>query len=612
MDYFLKRTCLQPHRSLKRQLLSSFTSLAVSAMAVIFVIVITMAATLGSMAETKSTEALDKQIQTNIQKSSREAGVVIEKKFKNLENQVEFLAQVYMDRSQSLFEDIRPNAPMTYPVKDLPTHLETVPPVATTSNADKDMVQLGFNDGAYKRAGGRVSLQHSSFFFQRNCDPSATPGDMGYYNGCTTSNNVMSADIEELAKKSSVLDYFLPVIYESYPDIQAMGMWFYAGGKGAVRYFPGLFPIPLQDYNPISSCRFQSSCENAHQPNQEQCMAQGTCLSQSGKQFRDYTPVERAWFQAAMQNIDRGTGQGIINHFGPYKNAWTAIDITTGKQTSQWMLNFQKAVYDPDRSVSARASEPPVGVITVEMDISGVAESILDIKFFEASSASLVKEDGTVVADKNWDSKNQDTVSTSKIWEFDSGIDEAKWGELRAAETQSIHRIRKGGEEWFMATAKIPATYEEYVKVPAANRYMVLIAVPIKQAHASLQAMKDKIGQTTSLVAGTTAVVLLVSTALIILMIFRTSLRINRPLEWMKKCSRSIMSHATEKNLSQGINPDEYHNDDATEIGELVEEFKTMVKGLGGSEAAGVLVQKVEFPPNPYSGSTSVDDILKA
>ena len=105
------------------------------------------------------------------------------------------------------------------------------------------------------------------------------------------------------------------------------------------------------------------------------------------------------------------------------------------------MLNFQKAVYDPDRSVSVRVNEPPVGVITVEMvraesyftvpihscfqlpglalvlvsvqDISGVAESILDIKFFEASSASLVKEDGTVVADKNWDSKNQDTVSTT-------------------------------------------------------------------------------------------------------------------------------------------------------------------------------------------------------
>lgn len=566
----------------------------------------------GKMAEDKSTEALENQIRTNIQKSSRETSMVIEKKFKNLESQAELLAQVYLDRSQSLFEDIRPTAPMTYPVNDLPTYLETVPP-AGTSNADKDMVQLGFTDGTYKKAGGRVSLQHSSFFFHRSCDPLAQPGDMGYYKGCLASNNNMDSNVAKMAAKSSVLDYFLPVIYESYPDIQAMGMWFYNGGKGAVRYFPGLFPIPLQDYNPIASCRYQSSCENKHYEGGVDCMSQGTCLSLSGKQPRDYTPVERGWYQAAMnaKHFDSSTGQGRMNHFGPYKNAWTARDEQTGKQTSQWMLNFQKAVYDPDiADVSARQSNPPVGVITVEMDISGIAESILEIKFFDQSSASLVKRDGMVVADKNWDSKNQDTVDTVKIWEFDSGISEAKWNELRAAEGETIHRITKGGEEWFLATATIPADPVEYRRVPEANRYVVLISVPVEQAHSSLEAMRQQISETTTLVAGTTAAVLVLSTLLIVAMIFRTSLRINRPLAWMKKCAQSIMSHATEKNLSQGLDPDAYKNDDETEIGELVEEFKTMVKGLGGSEAAGVLVQQMEFPPNKYSGAQSVEDIV--
>lgn len=573
-----------------------------------------MASGLGKMAEEKSTEALEDQIRTNIQKSSRETSMVIEKKFKNLEAQAELLAQVYMDRSQSLFEDIRPTAPMTYPVKDLPTHLETVPPAGTTSDADKDMVQLGFTDGTYKQAGGRVSLQHSSFFFHRSCDHLAKVGDMGYYKGCVESNNNMDANVAKMAEKSSVLDYFLPVIYESYPDIQAMGMWFYNEGKGAVRYFPGLFPIPLQDYNPIASCRYQSSCENKHQMNQEQCMADGKCLGQSGKQPRDYTPVERAWFQAAMnpKHFDSSSGQGRMNHFGPYKNAWTARDGQTGKQTSQWMLNFQKAIYDPDiTDFSTRSRNPPVGVITVEMDISGIAQSILEIKFFDQSSASLVKRDGMVVADKNWDSKNQDTVDTVKIWDFDSGINQAKWNELAAAEGEVLHRITKGGKEWFLATATIPADPAEYRSVPEANRYMVLISVPVEQAHSSLEAMRGKISETTTLVASTTAGVLVASTLLIIAMIFRTSLRINRPLEWMKKCAQSIMSHATEKNLSQGLDPDAYENDDETEIGELVEEFKTMVKGLGGSEAAGVLVQSMEFPPNKYSGAQSVDDILK-
>ena len=37
-----------------------------------------------------------------------------------------------MDRSQALFEDIRPGAPMSYPVSDLPTYLETQPPWGPT------------------------------------------------------------------------------------------------------------------------------------------------------------------------------------------------------------------------------------------------------------------------------------------------------------------------------------------------------------------------------------------------------------------------------------------------------------------------------------------------
>jgi len=433
----------------------------------------------------------------------------------------------------------------------------------------------------------------------------------------------MPPAVQAMADKSSVLDYFLPDIYAAYPDIQAMGMWFYNGGQGAVRYFPGLFPIPFQDYNPITTCRLStkpaSACENAHQLQQDECMAAANCLSRSGKQVRDYTPVERGWYQAAMSmdNLNRTTGQGRINHFGPYKNAWTATDPDTGMQTSQWMLNFQKAVYDPDVSLQQRISGqvPPVGVTTVEMDITGVASSILAIKFFDSSSASLVKHDGTVVADKAWDSKDQATVSTVKVWDasIDSGISKAKWdADIVAAEKPVVHKITKGGEDWFMASATIPTDWEEYARVPAANRYIVLIAVPLAQAHASLREMEDKIASTTSMVAGTTAAVLLLSTLMIVSMIFRTSTRINRPLHWMKTCATSIMSHATEKNLSQGIDPDAYKNDDTTEIGELVEEFKTMIKGLGGPEVAGVLVQKTEFPPNRYAGAKSMEDVIAA
>jgi hypothetical protein len=454
----LLNKCLDKEKGLREQMMEAFMALTIATLLAMFIICVGVTFGLGGMASRASTDAVDFQIKKNILLSCSESAAVIQKKFENVEATVMLQEQAVLDMMDGFaFKDVEGNY-MSSPVVTGTSYLEWQKGVP--------------GKGKHRWFDPEVSLTKSTVFWQGSCDPSITSGSVpspenGYFPGCTAAS---SAPKPHLVDKSDVLDHFFVPIAESNPDIQAMGFWPYNNGAGAVRYYPGLNPIPFGCYYPIDCEKvnaphvsdWTTNCLGAtdggfsvlrpqwpvdrstHSGSETEqrtlsCVTQATnfctakhpdlqCQGDSNQANygkcvvcgRHYNAVERPWYGRAIsaEFFDTDKQQGKLVQTGPFRDAWTE------EGTNTWLLNFAKAVY------ARGGTHELVGVVNTYVEIQGLQGSVLDIKFLSSGGAMLAKLDGTLVASEEWDSRNSVDVVNIKDPGLSNGIDSALWAEI--------------------------------------------------------------------------------------------------------------------------------------------------------------------------------------
>jgi hypothetical protein len=672
--------CLDKEKSLRDQMMQSFMTLSLATLFSMLVICICITFGLGSMASSESTSAVDTQIKNNILLSCSESAAVIQKKFENLEATVLLQEQAVLDMmDQYAFKDTAEPAGYT-----------SQPVVAGTSYQEWQNDVPGM--GKSKWFQHEVSLTKSTVFWQGACDPSLSSGSMpspsdGFFPGCTAASNTAPTAVQDQIQKSDVLDHFFAPIAEANPDIQAMGFWPYNAGAGAVRYYPGLSPIPFGCYYPIDcnavdaanplGTSWNTNCNGAtdgghsvFRPQWPLATEDISCDKMSGTFCtskhpdlkcqddplqanygkcvvcgRHYNAVERPWYASAVSAsyYDADAFQGKMVQTGPFRYAWT------DEGTNTWLLNFAKAVY------ARGGTHELIGVVNTYLEIQGLQNSVLEIKFLSSGGATLAKLDGTVVASQDWDSASSNEVVNIQDDALQNGIDATIWAELTNSDSGGSDRYAiahcartprsalvlllmlvcyllllilacrlwdiepPGKKPRLLGRSFVP---EGCGPTELPCLYLVLVYAEKWETHGTLDKMNDDISATNAFVSAITLGLVLVITLVITLLTRNMAHHITEPLQWMSEVGDSITRRAGEKDLmAQANQMKEKHEknihsipeEERDEIEQLVGGFTEMITGYGSASAAQAVTTNAKFLVDPFqdsnqkqsSGSTS-------
>jgi len=609
--------CLKPQDSLREQLNKAFVSTSLITLSLVLIVTLSTIFGIANMTDSEATDALVGQLQENMVRTSGDIAATVYKRMGNIAGVVGLVEQALLDRMAGYptdpryiddtflpFENALDGNARGYPLPQRQTYLDVDLP-----GAEWDATRFNYYADS--------SLETSVFWFPGVCDESEEDVTAaGYYENCdaTLNNNLTSGGVvseyglvgagvrpdseglvSNLADKSAALDHFMRPLYETYEDIFTIGVWFYNEGNCAVRVYPGVSPIPFGSYTPVD-------CEHVD------CVHHGDGDSVVG---RDYNCVERSWFQHAVyqrngvleDDFVRATDD-VIFPGEPYTNAWTPDGVT------QWLMAFSKAVYD-------RITDELIAVVAVEIEMSALVHSILDIDFGDATgSVSLVSADstGTVFADSNWDMET--ATETAAITSLDSGISDALWQSICCPDIASeedwsdVYEYSHAGKDYYLTRFPVPpppgtigSDYSSYSEQPNYSpEYYVLVSMAQEDVHEPLETMAKDMNSDVTVLSLVTALLVLLSSVLTVAAVRRVADELCEPLAWMSDIAEKITGNAAGEDLAAGIDNSANHAEADDEIGELVHEFKTMVRGLGGNAAAGAVVAAKQMPPNDLAG----------
>ena len=601
-DTAVRRTCAQPQLSVRTQLQRAFISLTVIPLSLVFIAAAISADAAGNTAYSTSSKKMEEMTLNSLRQTARMNADVLEKRLENIKNVGYLIEQALIDRvhgyvpgnpSAAYINDTGipfayrnvetgASAPADgrglYPFEMPETYLDYV----CTDYASCAALNIpGLQNGPPR---GRElvsvhSLERSVFHWPGTCDPAAgaDPATLGYtyyLDGCTNANNVIDFETELLRDKTSHLDYFLKPLKEAVPELLGLGVYLNNNGKGALRYYPGLFPIPFSEgYYPCTYNLETDQCE----PGTVQTLG------------RNYNPLERPFFQKAMAY------PGRMLPSSPYISTWAGADSTV------YLVSYAKSIYD-------RQTGELIGCVSVDIETSTMSEVTDNIELGKSGLAHLLEwsASGTVVASPEW------TDKTSKLSATDlQGINAATWEKMLASDSNGIDldkqfEITRSGKPFYATRAPIPLDAE----VP---EFMLVLIISEGEIQDPLADMKDKIDTTVGETIGVTAIITAVVMVISVLSTLLIAQRITAPLQYLTTTANKIIDNAA-GDLAEGVDADQgaqFGNDD--EIGELVVEFNKMISGLGskGGASAVINTEVVMVDNKPFSGPKPYSQLMR-
>merc|ERR1711939_501750 len=254
---------------------------------------------------------------------------------------------------------------------------------------------------------------------------------------------------------------------------------------------------------------------------------------------------------------------------------------------------------------------------------------VASVQILQTGFISLVGASGAVIADKHLKYNDPNSFSTTQVYElrasdgipcdssssadqngclFRGAYDDIKqWkGDVSKLEADSSHKLVKyysralaasegtGTTEFALAVVRIVPVCPSLSYCATLNSWVVLASVPTSEAHVTIDGLKSAVqsavGETLGVTAGITIGTMLLVTAIIV----TQASHITRPIQIVNNAdSEDVFEHVQSDQLRGG-------ND---EIGDLVEEFKAMVSGLGKKDeaaAATALQDHVAWQQNPF------------
>lgn len=241
--YFLK-----PTYSLRNQLLLGFGTAAVVVAILSLITTIVCYNVSSNIIENESNTLFQRQVMTRLYKNSRYVAKLFRIFTQNKETLVYLINEVVMDRIVGYPEPGWEND--TYvPFKDMDTGRNIYPLKSKPLPLDWD-IDLNINDAnkaeqLQERSElvdlfSVLSTSSASYFMQGACDPNEWNNDSpGYYENCSEANNdVTTGGIINptntsygLYTKSADLGVLLKPLYESYPEILQIAIYYHNSGK---------------------------------------------------------------------------------------------------------------------------------------------------------------------------------------------------------------------------------------------------------------------------------------------------------------------------------------------------------------------------------------------
>ena len=244
-------------------------------------------------------------------------------------------------------------------------------------------------------------------------------------------------------------------------------------------------------------------------------------------QGRLYNPNERPFFQGA-QALDGETHVGE-----PYLSAWAGPDSTT------WLLTYAKAIYD-------RKTGEFIGVVSVDIETSGLADVVNSIAIGETGIAALVRWDsGTVVASVDWTDKSQKMYAGVTGSAGLPGIGEKVWADMSEVPSGGIDldkhfSIKRGGKDYLVTRA--PILYaDDGESTPGFMLILMIAKNEILDAVSDMQVEIDSDSSTT--IVATLLITLGIGT-IMIFSTLRVAYHITKPLKDMTITAKKIISNA--------------------------------------------------------------------
>jgi hypothetical protein len=350
-DLLLKRTCLKPNNSLRRQLLCSFGSSALFTLTIVVLLSCLAVYRAGELVKDRAGQVMRHQVHGNVIDTTRSVAESFSRYRETLEGVAELVAEVVADRI------------VGYPVASTATEDDN-----STSSANSDWqddvhvpffdmdsgrnvyplrippVPLDWNMYLYANFSQNIQLarelvqerhvlasstesfvspHNASWFVQGLCDPNATEdSSAAYYNNCTDANNNMTtggvvqptSTANGLYRVSGDIAVFFRPLYESHPDVLSIAVFFQNQGAGASLHYPGVLRSTDGEHYISQGCDWMRQI-NTHtdlpfgtEDEIARCHVKGTRVAP-----RDYNPLERKVYQQLA------LGQGKIVWYGPYR-----------------------------------------------------------------------------------------------------------------------------------------------------------------------------------------------------------------------------------------------------------------------------------------------------
>ncbi len=258
---------------------------------------------------------------------------------------------------------------------------------------------------------------------------------------------------------------------------------------------------------------------------------------------RTYDPRVRPWYTAALgQN-------GDLTFTNPYLDA-----LGQG-----WMISISKAVYDDNNNI--------LGVVSGDLTLGTIQDIVLDVNILTTGYATLIQNDGTVLAHPSWTGED----STTNIREVERDGEQTAIPDLTLVELTSsvsgVTEISKDGKIYF------------YAHTPVLEEFSLIVILSQDEAFESVRGIGEEISAQQSTAETITFVISLMVIIIVLAVGLILANQITKPVDKLSKVARKISSNITGSDIFEGVDIDESLSGD-DEVGELTRSFTHMVESL--------------------------------
>jgi len=612
---------------LRKQLIVSFSGLAVLALTIVIIVGVVNVFELGSSTEDTATTALESQIRANMQLTADETGRVIGQK-------MNIIAQTAVKNIAAQMK-LSHKEDTAYPFKQQSPHSDSIWAFADYANDQKTFEK----DGVTNINGlptGLVSCDGTNTCTDLAADPHVAAADRQFTVSTKASSfyvrgveknswsnfaldtlargSSSDRDVFKLARQSAFLDKWFIQMFDANPSIVQM----YIGlNSQAEVQTDDLTTTCETDPCCVSQSTACSRVDASDSYGTVRYLEEQGSSSQSVSSLRlypgqtsihsyqldgtniAYDATQRGWYRDALRD---SSGDAIFTN--PYKDAFN----------KGWMITVAQAV----RDTSTMTQYSEVGVVGVDILLSDLADEITassdTLNNFKSAYVALFKAttyDGgsSVVQHPCWDRDSWASDAPPSINDLEKW-DEGVWEKFRTQSSGVIELETNACDRsgtYFVSWAHALNSNTDMGAITSSNfkpYWVVMVAVPRSEAIEPVVELSDKVKSTETTVAVTVIMVSLATGVLTLILVWWTANKLSRPLTVMTRVATDITNSAADKeeqsrNTAKNLNKlDSIKRND--ELGELVTSFSAMIRGM--DQDAKKKRDAPKYPSNPYWG----------